>query len=189
MQPSASAISLECRRVLTLGGARSGKSVYARRLAEAASPMRLFIATASAGDEEMEARIARHRAERGQGWTTLETPRNLVGVLESEATEDKAIVVDCLTFWLANLAFARDDIAAETERLCRAVADLRGPVVFVSNEVGLGIVPETPLGRDFRDWQGRLNQRIAEVCDAVIFVAAGLPVALKPAPTLAITLR
>jgi adenosylcobinamide kinase / adenosylcobinamide-phosphate guanylyltransferase len=151
--------------------------------------MRLFIATASAGDDEMEARIARHRAERGEGWTTLEVPRNLVGVLESEAREDKAIVVDCLTFWLANLAFAREDIAAETERLCSAVADLCGPVVFVSNEVGLGIVPETPLGRDFRDWQGRLNQRIAEVCDAVIFVAAGLPVALKPAPTLAITLR
>jgi adenosylcobinamide kinase/adenosylcobinamide-phosphate guanylyltransferase len=189
MQPSASAISLECRSVLILGGVRSGKSVYARLLAEAASPMRLFIATATAGDEEMKARIARHRAERGEGWTTLEIPRDLVSVLASEAREEKAIVIDCLTFWLANLAFAGDDIEAETERLCRMVATLRGPVIFVSNEVGLGIVPETPLGRNFRDWQGRLNQAIAAACDAVILIAAGLPIALKPAPALSITLR
>jgi adenosylcobinamide kinase / adenosylcobinamide-phosphate guanylyltransferase len=189
MQPSAPAITLECRSVLALGGARSGKSLYARRLAEASSPMRLFIATASADDEEMKIRIARHRAERREGWTTLEIPRDLVGALESEARKDRAIVVDCLTLWLANLAFAGDDIAAETERLCQFVAALRGPVIFVSNEVGLGIVPETPLGRDFRDWQGRLNQEIAAACDAVIFIAAGLPLALKPAPALSMTLR
>jgi adenosylcobinamide kinase / adenosylcobinamide-phosphate guanylyltransferase len=189
MPSSASATSLECCSVLTLGGARSGKSAYARRLAEASSPMRLFIATASAEDEEMAARIARHRAERGEGWTTLEVPHDLVGALESEARKGKAIVVDCLTLWLANLAFTGADIAAETERLCRAVTTLRGPVVFVSNEVGLGIVPETPLGRDFRDWQGRLNQGMAAACDAVVFIAAGLTVPLKPAPALSITLR
>jgi adenosylcobinamide kinase/adenosylcobinamide-phosphate guanylyltransferase len=180
---------LACRSLLALGGARSGKSRYARVRAEAAAPARRFIATGSAGDEEMALRIARHRAERGEGWTTLEAPRDLVGALGAEAREGRSAVVDCLTFWLANLAFAGDDIAAETQRLCEAVHALAGPVIFVSNEVGLGIVPPTPLGRDFRDWQGRLNQEMAAACDAVVFIAAGLPMALKPAPALTIALR
>jgi adenosylcobinamide kinase / adenosylcobinamide-phosphate guanylyltransferase len=186
---SASALSMECRSVLTLGGARSGKSSYALALAAAAAPSRLFIATGSAGDAEMARRIARHQAERGEGWTTLEAPRDLVGALVGEARDGRPIVVDCLTFWLANLAFAGDDVAAETKRLCDVVGALAGPAVFVSNEVGLGIVPETPLGRDFRDWQGRLNQQMAQACDAVVFIAAGLPIALKPAPALTIALR
>jgi adenosylcobinamide kinase/adenosylcobinamide-phosphate guanylyltransferase len=186
---SAPAHSLACRSLLALGGARSGKSRYARDLAEAAAPSRLFIATGSAGDEEMASRIARHRAERGEGWTTLETPRDLVGALGAEAREGRAVVVDCLTFWLANLAFAGDDVAAQSRRLCEAVAALAGPVIFVSNEVGLGIVPPTPLGRDFRDWQGRLNQEMASACDPVIFIAAGLPMALKPHAALTIALR
>jgi adenosylcobinamide kinase / adenosylcobinamide-phosphate guanylyltransferase len=189
MMQSPSAFSLECRSVLTLGGARSGKSFYARKLVEAAASTRLYIATGVAGDDEMAARIDRHRAERGEGWTTLEAPRDLVGALAAEARKGRAVVVDCLTFWLANLAFACDDIAAETQRLCDTVGELQGPVVFVSNEVGLGIVPQTPLGRDFRDWQGRLNQQMAVACDAVVFIAAGLPIPLKPAPSLTITLR
>ncbi len=179
---------IACRSVLVLGGARSGKSRYALQLAEQAARSRLFIATAEAGDEEMAARIARHRAERGEGWTTLETTRDLNGALK-EARAGSVALVDCLTLWLANLAYAGDDIAAEIERLCDAVGPLAGPVVFVSNEVGLGIVPETPLGRDFRDWQGRLNQRMAAACAAVVFIAAGLPSALKPAAPPQLALR
>jgi adenosylcobinamide kinase/adenosylcobinamide-phosphate guanylyltransferase len=167
---------------LVLGGARSGKSRYALELAERTASQRLFIATAAAADEEMAARIARHRAERGEGWTTLETTRDLNGALKG-ARAGSVALVDCLTLWLANLVFAGDDIGAEIERLCDSVGALAGPVVFVSNEVGLGIVPETPLGRDFRDWHGKLNQRVAAACDAVVFIAAGLPIALKPAPT------
>jgi adenosylcobinamide kinase / adenosylcobinamide-phosphate guanylyltransferase len=189
LMESASPLSLECRRLLALGGARSGKSAYARKLAEAAASSRLFVATGVAGDEEMAKRIARHREERGEGWTTLEAPRDLVGALTADAREGRAIVVDCLTFWLANLVFAGDDIAAQILLLCDAVRQLQGPVIFVSNEVGLGIVPQTSLGRDFRDWQGRLNQQMAAACDAVVFIAAGLPILLKPAPTLMIALR
>jgi adenosylcobinamide kinase/adenosylcobinamide-phosphate guanylyltransferase len=91
------------------------------------------------------------------------------------------VLVDCLTLWLANAAFAGLDPAAETARLCAVIAALKGPVVFVSNEVGAGIVPETKLGRDFRDWQGRLNQEVARACDSVVLIAAGLPLLLKPA--------
>lgn len=185
---TASSPPLACRSVLILGGARSGKSRYALDLAEKAASARLFIATASRGDAEMAERIRRHQTERGEGWTTLEVERDLVAAL-GEARAGRVVLVDCLTLWLANLAFAHGDIAAEIERLCDAVAALQGPVVFVSNEVGLGIVPETPLGRDFRDWQGRLNQAMAARCDAVLFIAAGLPIALKPAPALSLALR
>jgi adenosylcobinamide kinase/adenosylcobinamide-phosphate guanylyltransferase len=179
---------LSCRSVFILGGARSGKSRYALQLAERAAPSRLFIATAAPGDEEMAARIERHRAERGEGWTTLEAPRDLIGAL-AQARQGRVALVDCLTLWLANLVFAGDDVAAEVARLCDAVSSCAGPVVFVSNEVGLGIVPETPLGREFRDWQGQLNQGMAAACDAVLLIAAGLPIALKPASAPAITLK
>jgi adenosylcobinamide kinase/adenosylcobinamide-phosphate guanylyltransferase len=184
----ASAFPFPCRSVLVLGGARSGKSRYALQLAEKSAPSRLFIATAKADDEEMAARIARHQAERGEGWTTIETARDLPRTLRN-LRENSVALVDCLTLWLANLAFAGDDIEAEIERLCGIVPALAGPVVFVSNEVGLGIVPETRLGRDFRDWQGKLNQRMAAACDAVVFIAAGLPIALKPAQAPAFVLR
>ena len=180
---------LECRSLLVLGGARSGKSRYARALAEAAKPNRLLIATASAGDDEMAARIALHRAERSQTWTTIEEQQDLVEALSREAREERATVVDCLTLWLANLASAGRDVALESRRLCQALPTLGGPVILVSNEVGLGIVPQTPLGRDFRDWQGRINQELAAVCDVVVFIAAGIPVVLKPAASATIALR
>ncbi len=175
--------SLKCRNLLVLGGARSGKSRYALELAEAASRERIYLATGSPGDEEMAARIAHHRAERGEGWTTLEEPLALVEALGAHARAGRIVLVDCLTFWLANAMFARLDIAAEVERLRETIPGLNGPVVFVSNEVGAGVVPETRLGRDFRDWQGRLNQEAASVCDVVVSVAAGLPQLLKPAQT------
>jgi adenosylcobinamide kinase/adenosylcobinamide-phosphate guanylyltransferase len=171
---------IECRSVLALGGARSGKSRYALALAEATAQERLYLATGSAGDEEMAARIARHKAERGAGWATLEEPLALCAALQANVREGRVTLVDCLTFWLANIMFAGLDPAAETQRLCEAIAALAGPVVFVSNEVGAGLVPETKLGREFRDWQGRLNQDVAQVCDGVVFVAAGLPTLLKP---------
>ncbi len=179
---------IACRSVLVLGGARSGKSRYALALAEAAARERLYLATGSAGDEEMTARIERHRAERGEGWTTLEEPLALCAALDAQARAGRVVLVDCLTFWLANAIFAKREIAAETARLCEAIAALNGPAVFVSNEVGAGIVPARRSGREFRDWQGRVNQDVARACDCVVFVAAGLPTLLKPAAPPALSL-
>lgn len=173
------------RSVLVLGGARSGKSAFAQSLAEGAAPERLYLATATAGDDEMAARIARHRADRGADWTTREEPLNLVGALIAEARPARVVLVDCLTLWLTNLMLSDRDPEAEAARLAEAIPALAGPTVFVSNEVGWGIVPETPLGRTFRDAQGRANMAVAGACDAVVLVAAGLPTLLKPAPPLA----
>ena len=171
------------RSVLVLGGARSGKSAYAQRLAESWGPERLYLATATAGDGEMAARIARHQADRGQGWTTLEEPLEIARALGAEARPGRAIVVDCLTLWLTNLILAGRDPDAGIASLVGAIAALAGPAILISNEVGMGIVPDSKLGRDFRDWQGRLNQAAAQACDAAILVAAGLPLQLKPAAT------
>jgi adenosylcobinamide kinase/adenosylcobinamide-phosphate guanylyltransferase len=178
------AITVDARRVLVLGGARSGKSAYAQRLAEAVASERLFLATAEAGDEEMADRIARHKETRGHGWSTREEPLDLAEALAAEARPGRIVLVDCLTLWVANLMFSGRDVEAETARLLHAVGALAGPAVFVSNEVGLSLVPETRLGREFRDLQGRTNAAVARVVDAVVFLAAGLPTLLKPAPRL-----
>lgn len=164
---------------LILGGARSGKSRRALSLAETLGERRLFIATAEALDAEMEQRIATHKAERGPGWTTLEAPLDLSPALETAAQTADVCLVDCLTLWLSNLMHHERDVEPQTEDLCEAIAHCPIPVILVSNEVGLGLVPETPLGRAFRDAQGRLNQRLAEQCDTVEFIAAGLPITLK----------
>jgi adenosylcobinamide kinase / adenosylcobinamide-phosphate guanylyltransferase len=169
-----------CRSVLVLGGARSGKSRFARELAEASGLSPVLIATATAGDAEMADRIARHKAERDTRWSTIEEPFQLAAIIVGESRAGRVLVVDCLTLWLANLTFAEHDIEAATRALTAAVAGAGGPVVMVSNEIGLGLVPETALGRRFRDAQGRLNQEIAETSDAAVFVAAGLPLVLKP---------
>ena len=168
--------------MLVLGGARSGKSRYAQRLAEAAAPERLFIATAEALDEEMAARIARHREERGAGWTTREAPIDLVAALREAARPGRPVVVDCVTLWLSNVLLAGRDMAAAIGELAELVPTLAGPVIFVSNEVGHGVTPPTKLGREFQDWQGRANQALAGACNAVVAVNAGLPQLLKPAP-------
>ena len=175
-------IIVEARSVLVLGGARSGKSAYAQRLAEAMAAERLYLATAEAGDAEMAARIARHQAGRGGGWTTREAPLALAEALGAEARVGRVVLVDCITLWLSNLMAADRDTESEVAGLVDVIGALQGPAIFVSNEVGMGVVPETRLGRDFRDAQGRANQEVARACDAAVFVAAGLPRLHKPAP-------
>lgn len=168
--------------MLVLGGARSGKSGYAERLVTESGLAPLYLATARAGDAEMAERIAHHRARRGEAWRTREEPEALEAALAAEAGEGRAILVDCLTLWLSNLMLGNADLPRRTESLCRALAGLPGLVVLVSNEVGMGLVPDNPLGRAFRDAQGRLNQAVAVAADRVVFVAAGLPLFLKGAP-------
>src|ERR1700722_6746243 len=165
---------------LVLGGARSGKSAFAENLVRDSGLARIYLATATAGDDEMKARVAQHRAQRGDGWTTIEEPLALVDALTREATHGRAVLVDCLTLWLSNLMQAGRDPEIEARRLTRFLGVPRYPVVFVSNEVGLGLVPDTPLGRRFRDAQGRLNQIMAASVADVVFIAAGLPLWLKP---------
>lgn len=164
---------------LVLGGARSGKTAYALTLATTSGLKKWMIATAGSEGAEMDERIAYHRKERGADWDLVEERIRLVDVLTSHARPDRIIVVDCLTLWLSNLAFDQFDLSAETVQLGQAVASFQGPVIFVSNEIGLGLVPETRLGRMFRDAQGRLNQILARACDEVTFIAAGLPIKLK----------
>jgi adenosylcobinamide kinase/adenosylcobinamide-phosphate guanylyltransferase len=139
------------------------------------------VATATAFDNEMQARIDAHKAERDGRWTTIEAAIALPETIGTHAAPDRVLLVDCLTLWLNNLMFAEKGVGDATDALCEALRDADGPVILVSNEIGLGLVPETPLGRRFRDAQGRLNQRVAEVADRVTFVAAGLPLQLKPA--------
>ncbi len=141
-----------------------------------------MIATAEALDAEMAARIARHQAERGAGWTTREAPLDLVGALKEEARPGHAALVDCVTLWLTNLLLAGRDMEAAIAELAALVPKLMGPAIFVSNEVGCGVTPPSKLGREFQDWQGRANQALAEACDVVVAVTAGLPRLLKPAP-------
>lgn len=164
---------------LVLGGARSGKSRYAEALAESRAGPCLYLATATAGDDEMAARIAHHRARRGSRWQTVEEPMDLVGALHRCARADSVVLVDCLTLWLGNLMEAGRDPESETRHLVTALPVLEGDVIFVSNEVGLGIVPDNALARAFRDAAGRLNQDVAAAAQVVVFMAAGLPMALK----------
>jgi len=163
---------------LVIGGARSGKSAFAERLVTATLRPRHYIATAEAWDDEMRDRIARHRAERGRAWSTVEVPLEL-GQALARVPQDAVALVDCATLWLTNQMLAGHDPAAETDGLMGALAACRAPVAVVSNEVGWGIVPENALARSFRDAQGRLNQRIAERADLVVGVMAGLPMVLK----------
>ncbi len=164
---------------LIIGGARSGKSAHASKLAEASSKRCVFIATAEAFDDEMTERIARHKADRGASWKTVEAPLALHDAIEAHANATNVCLVDCLTLWLSNLMHADCDIEVETDLLVKGLQQAKGRVILVSNEVGMGLVPEHPLGRRFRDAQGRLNQTIASISDRVEFVAAGLPITLK----------
>ena len=164
---------------LVLGGARSGKSRYAEQLVEDSGCSGIYCATAEAGDPEMAARIAAHQARRGPFWRTVEAPLALAPAVIAEAAPGRPVLVDCLTLWLSNLMMADRYPDRETGELCRTLRDAAGPVVLVANEVGMGLVPETPLGRKFRDVAGWLNQEVAALADRVVFVAAGLPLVLK----------
>ncbi len=167
------------KSILVTGGARSGKSAFAERLVEAMGPEAVYIATAEAHDDEMAARIEAHRARRGGGWTTREAPLDLIGALA--ATDGTAPrLVDCLTLWLSNLMFAERDWQAEGRALAEAIPRQAAPVVFVTNEVGSGIVPDNALARAYRDAAGQLNQMIAAAVDEVYLTVSGIPVRVKP---------
>jgi adenosylcobinamide kinase/adenosylcobinamide-phosphate guanylyltransferase len=169
------------RKVFVLGGARSGKSDFGMKEAESAGLARIYIATATALDTEMAERIKLHQSARGQGWETLEEPLKIAEALR-EASPEKAVLIDCLTLWLMNLisaGFADDEIIERTEEFCKALKECKGTVIAVSNEVGLGLVPESALSRRFRDLAGRVNQLVAEAATEVFLVAAGLPLKIK----------
>ena len=168
------------RLSLVIGGARSGKSRFAETLVTGTGHPRIYVATAEAWDDEMRDRIARHRLDRGDGWTTIEAPRDLCGALAG-IHAGRVVLVDCATLWLTNHLLAEADLELETERLLAALAACAAPVVVVSNEVGWSIVPDNALARTFRDAQGRLNQRLAAQAGLVVAVMAGLPMVLKGA--------
>jgi adenosylcobinamide kinase/adenosylcobinamide-phosphate guanylyltransferase len=168
------------RRILVLGGARSGKSRHAETLAMGIEGQHIYIATAEITDDEMRERIAAHRKQRdGKGWETVEEPIGLPAALMCLSKPETVILVDCLTLWLNNILFKERPVPAAIQALCSALDNARGTVILVSNETGLGIVPDNALARQFRDAAGLLNQRVAELAEDVIFVAAGLPLVLK----------
>ena len=163
---------------LVLGGARSGKTRHALSIADR-RPNRIYLATAQAFDDEMRERISQHQRERDATWTTHEEPHELANALHQIDAPNTAIVVDCLTLWLSNMMLADQDITRATDDVISSLKSMQADVIFVSNEVGLGIVPDNKLAREFRDAQGLLNQRLAAVSDQVEFIAAGLPLTLK----------
>lgn len=172
------------QRALILGGARSGKSAYGEQMAlalsqQGAHPVR-YVATAQAGDDEMRQRIAHHRDARAAfGWETVEEPLQLAPLLAKPGNAQGVILLDCLTLWLSNVILTGQDTTSASDILLEAIASCTAKLIIISNEVGLGIVPDNALARQFRDAAGRLNQRVASACDHVVFMAAGLPMRLK----------
>jgi len=180
---------------LVLGGARSGKSAYAEQLAGATGRTVVYIATARPDDGEMAQRIAHHRTSRPAYWATVEETTALGAAIDRWATPGATVLVDCLTLWLSNVLFSGADCFPDTgpvalpplfyrerQALLDALANARGDVILVSNEVGMGIVPMGAVSRAFVDEQGRLNQAVAAACERAVFVAAGLPLVLKGSP-------
>ncbi len=164
---------------LVLGGARSGKSRFAEDLALKSGLSRCYLATAEAFDQEMENRISRHQEDRGLAWQTIEEPVELVQALTKHSSENTVILVDCLTLWLSNLMGRNMEIGPAFSKLIGCLDGLEGQVIFVSNEVGQGIVPDNKMARDFRDEAGRLHQMLAEKANDVYFITAGLSQKLK----------
>jgi adenosylcobinamide kinase/adenosylcobinamide-phosphate guanylyltransferase len=168
------------RHCLVLGGARSGKTAFAERLALHAGARPAYLATATVLDGEMRDRISSHQASRGAKFTTIEEPLALSHALIKAGQDHDVILVDCLTLWITNLLMANEDVASAVGELSATLMEQRqAKVLLVSNEVGLGIVPDNPMARTFRDLAGAAHQRLAEVCDDVYFVAAGLPLTMK----------
>lgn len=170
---------MQPKALFVLGGARSGKSRYAQARAEACAGQLIFIATAQAFDAEMTDRIAQHRADRGERWSTVEAPLDLAGAIAAHDAADTVLLIDCLTLWASNLMFEERDIAHETQKLVGAIAAARSQIVLVANEVGLGIVPDNALARRFRDVAGSINQAVAAAADEAVMMFAGLPLWLK----------
>jgi len=168
------------RRTIVLGGARSGKSGFAERLAESFGKPKVYIATAQAFDDEMRDRITVHKNARDAQWRLIEAPMTAADAIASVAPDD-VVLLDCATLWLTNQMQAETDLLAARTALLDAIGTCRGHVVTVSNEVGLSVVPDNALARRFRDEQGSLNHRLATQADLAVFVAAGLPMVLKGA--------
>ncbi|MDB5771515.1 MAG: cobU [Burkholderia sp.] len=179
-------------RTFILGGARSGKSAHAEALAAASGKEVIYIATAQPGDEEMTARIAMHRQQRSQSWQTIEQPFALGAAIAQWSSPQRLILVDCLTVWLSNLLFAEEKVFPEVGKIIPpacfdeqrtgfllALEQAAGDVIVVSNEVGMGVVPQGAISRWFVDEAGRLNQAVAARCERAVWVAAGLPMTLK----------
>ena len=166
---------------LVLGGARSGKSTFAEKLAEASGRRKIYVATSQIFDDEMAKRVDLHKSRRGSDWVLVEEPLALVDVLAEHAAADTCLLVDCLTLWLTNLMMAERDVTAECDHLVKSLSghDPDASVLFVSNEVGHGIVPMDKMARAFRDHAGLLHQKLAAVVPHVYFVTAGLPQKLK----------
>ncbi len=163
---------------LILGGAASGKSAFAEQLVTETGAPKIYLATAQAFDQEMQYKIKAHVAMRGANWTTIEEPLALCHTLE-RLSQDQVVLLDCATMWLTNHLLAENDIENEVSKLLASLNRCKARVVIVSNEVGMGIVPDNALARQFRDAQGRLNQKLAKSADLVVFVTAGLPQVLK----------
>lgn len=162
-----------------LGGEKSGKSAFALKEAKRLKGKRAFIATAEIIDEEMEKRIERHRIEREGSFETFEEPLNLCEILEKVKKDYDVIIVDCLTLWVSNLLYYGKEVEREFERLLETLKGMDGNLFLVSNEVGLGIVPETEVGRKFRFYLGILNSEIASLAERVIFMISGIPLNIK----------
>jgi adenosylcobinamide kinase/adenosylcobinamide-phosphate guanylyltransferase len=164
------------------GGARSGKSSFAEKLALGLAGKRAYIATAQALDAEMAAKIAKHQKDRGDSWVTYEEPLAVAELIGKLSERYEVVLLDCLTLWLSNVMAHSDGdgaVDARSTELVKAVRDFNGVCIVVSNEVGLGIVPDNPLARKYRDFAGMLNQKVAQAADEVYFTAAGIPVKIK----------
>ncbi len=162
-----------------LGGARSGKSRHAQIMAEAMAGQLIYIATAQPFDDEMADRIARHRRDRDDRWQTIDAPIELAAAVRTQGVSDNIVLVDCLTLWMSNIMLSGADVDAAIDELVEALRALPVPGIIVSNEVGLGIVPDNAMARQFRDHTGRLHQRIAEIADRVEWMVAGLSLRMK----------
>jgi adenosyl cobinamide kinase/adenosyl cobinamide phosphate guanylyltransferase len=174
------------KKILITGGCRSGKSRHALTLARSISGENLYVATAEALDSEMKERIAKHQQERGNGWETHEEPIELIQIFKQLENRSGVLILDCLTLWLSNLLikdYDQEQILKETVRLMDQSERMQCQLIFVTNEVGAGIVPENKLARDFRDIVGAANQLVAQRFDEVIHMVSGIPVSIKNSNT------
>lgn len=167
------------KNTFVIGGARSGKSSFALKEALKIKGLKAYIATAQALDDEMKERVQKHKLERGSEWDTFEEPLNIISLLKEIHEKYDVVLIDCLTLWLSNLMLSSKDVTGEIKALADLLPTVHCRVFTVSNEVGMGIVPDNALARQFRDLAGTLNQKIADIADEVYLVTAGIPVKIK----------